>query len=566
MANPQTFSEGSFLRAAGTDLIYQVAPGGGLQALSTPEEFRSLGGVFGQEAVIREGDIFNLPGGQSPLTLEPGGTFVPYKAPPAPEFAPEIPSIIPSSEINDALSSPTQAPSAFRTIQEGEAIRAQGAPEVSVLTGGELRPFTSETALIKAGFDPAKVRIVLPDILQSFNRGAPIDEIIAGFLPFELARGAAQREAGIPALQAERRTVFQRLQDALLALPGLRSAIRDRSYQQFSVQEKEAALSVIQNQIATREGEFMTMENELRSQPGVISSIIEGQVSRLRRESLIEMNVLRLKEAALSGQFTRALDFAKTAVAESYDDEKLRIDAIRNHLQFAGEELSTAQQTAAQALTFELNRREEQLKREQELTDQKAQLFLKLSVEFPRAVLSPGMSMDQMISSVLPFAKEREKLDLENTRSLIAARLSSGGTGGLGLGTPAGQENAMALLGSYFRGDQNIQSYTAEEKTFIRQELQAAQDNPIRKQILDYRRLKIARAKSTEAIDPGSREQLLERLKRQVLPTATDPAQREEVETLLEGLIYDFYLPEGFELAAIRSGSEESALDIILKR
>src|SRR3990167_6418376 len=564
MANPQTFSEGSFLRAAGTDLIYQVAPGGGLQALSTPEEVRSLGGVFGQEAVIREGDIFNLPGGQSPLTLEPGGTFVPYKAPPAPEFAPEIPSIIPSSEINDALSSPTQAPSAFRTIQEGEAIRAQGAPEVSVLTGGELRPFTSETALIKAGFDPAKVRIVLPDILQSFNRGAPIDEIIAGFLPFELARGAAQREAGIPALQAERRTVFQRLQDALLALPGLRSAIRDRSYQQFSVQEKEAALSVIQNQIATREGEFMTMENELRSQPGVISSIIEGQVSRLRRESLIEMNVLRLKEAALSGQFTRALDFAKTAVAESYDDEQLRIDAIRNHLQFAGEELSTAQQTAAQALTFELNRREEQLKREQELTDQKAQLFLKLSVEFPRAVLSPGMSMDQMISSVLPFAKEREKLDLENTRSLIAARLSSG-SDGLGLGTPAGQENAIALLGSYFRGDQNIQSYTADEKTFIRQQLQAAQNDPILKQVLDYRRLKIARARSTEATDPGTREQLLERLKNQILPTL-DPAEREIAEDELEKEIYDFYLPEGFELAAIRSGGTESALDVLLKR
>src|SRR3972149_2569425 len=260
MADTRIFQEGEFLRGAGTEKIFQVAAGGGLRAIATPEEFRSLGGVFGQEAIIREGDLFNLPGGQNTLTMDPGGSFIAAPQSPTSPFAPEIPSIIPSSEINDALSSPTQAPSAFRAIQEGEAIRAQGAPEVSVLAGGELRPFTSEAALIKAGFDPARGRVVLPDVLQSFNRGKPVDEIIAGFLPFELAQGAAQRAAGVPEAAEERKSAFQKLQDTLLALPGLRSAIREKSYQEFSVKEKEAALSAIQGQIATREGEFMTME------------------------------------------------------------------------------------------------------------------------------------------------------------------------------------------------------------------------------------------------------------------------------------------------------------------
>src|SRR3990167_9777714 len=95
-----------------------------------------------------------------PLTGDPAQTVL---ATTTPEFAPDLPAVPTTEDINEAMSEPTTLPAPVeRSLEVGQLGRVEGTDGVFLRTGtGEIREFTSPEALHAAGFDWDDVRLVL---------------------------------------------------------------------------------------------------------------------------------------------------------------------------------------------------------------------------------------------------------------------------------------------------------------------------------------------------------------------------------------------------------------------
>ena len=239
---------------------------------------------------------------------------------------------------------------------------------------------------------------------------------VPGILDFSRIGAAIDSFFGTKKFEDKETQQIQDILDIFKNLPEERRKAREDAYKLFGISATQGKLTDVDMRIAQFEASVDLTEEALRSSGGVINIIIEGNVARLQRQAQITRRMLFAEKSAFEGEFQRASTLAESAIQDATQDQITRLEGMKFVLGQTQNQLSRADQKRAEAFNFALEERSRKLQEELQMKQEKAQLFLQLQAQFPRANLNPSMTLDEMFNQVKPFATEREQLDLASAR------------------------------------------------------------------------------------------------------------------------------------------------------
>ena len=318
-------------------------------------------------------------------------------------------------------------------------IREIGTQDVfQISPEGRKRLIENPDVLSKLGRTFSEVLNVIPDVIKQFSEGMPRSQLTASIFNTSQIFTSIERQFGVIKARQETEESRQSILELLKSLPGALLAERDKLRSEFSVAQKEAALSVIDADIAAFVGATNIGIEQLKGQaiPGVF---ITGQVAQATAIANIRLQSLQGKRAAISGNLDRARLIINQSMSEFFSMQELQLDALGQAADIISAQLGEKEKRASVlfALAIQEQQNELVLRREEGNTVRELMLNYPLAnIEVSDTIGEATFKAQQMLklntSNFQLFNTSAGVVEVEidaKTGKVISSRVLGGGGG-----------------------------------------------------------------------------------------------------------------------------------------
>uniref|UniRef100_A0A6M3IQA6 Uncharacterized protein n=1 Tax=viral metagenome TaxID=1070528 RepID=A0A6M3IQA6_9ZZZZ len=419
-AAPVIFPQGTLVRAEGDTKVYAIDANGQRQWIPNPETLNKLYGtgawaniktISSQELQgITEGatlDSETAGAQEGTIRINPqtgkrevfqGGAYVSTET-----FDVEISDTIPADSITKDTVLP---PEAYRAIEEGELVSAEGAPEVYLSQGGVLRHIPSPSEFEKMGYKWEDIRQVAPQLIDAFKKGTPITQLIQqideSINTYQSIIDEAKAGSQTEELEEEQKGWRQKITDTLAGIGDKLT----KWWEDPSITNKEAAITEAKGKIANLQAAKQTAlnisKNRLES-----TAFISGEQEQIKDRMNIEIGLEEAMLGILQDDLATATEKAKYCVDLAIKQEKLKLTAMQQALAFVEADLSREDQEVANKMQFALIQYQSELEQVKADAQNRANTYAQLIASYGMIPgLDPSMSVTEQWALAAPKAQQ----------------------------------------------------------------------------------------------------------------------------------------------------------------
>ena len=419
-AAPVVFPEGTLVRAEGDDKVYVINPDGTRAHVPDSETLNKLYGTgawanikpisFGELQEITETTALTseTAGAQEGTTrVNPqtgkrevfqGGTWNPTET-----FDVEASDTIPADEVTADTVLP---PDAYRAIEEGELVSAEGAPKVYLSQDGVLRHIPSPSEFEKMGYKWEDIRQVAPQLIAGFKKGTPITQLIQqideSVSTYQSIIDEAKASSQVGELETEQKGWREKITDTLA---GIGDALT-KWWEDPSITNKEAAITEGKEKIANLQKAKQTAlnisKNRLES-----TAFISGEQEQIKDRMNIEIALEQSMLGILQDDLEIATEKAKWSVDLAIKQEELKLTAMQQALAFVEADLSREDQEVANKMQFALIQYQSELEQVKADAQNRANTYAQITASYGMVPgLDPSMSVTEQWALAAPKAQQ----------------------------------------------------------------------------------------------------------------------------------------------------------------
>lgn len=417
---PAIFPQGTLIRAEGDDKVYVINADGTRSHIPNPETLNALygTGAWSNIKTVNSQELQGVTEG-GPLSSETAGAqegttrinpqtgkrevFQDNQWTATATFDVEAEDSIPADQVTKDTVLP---PDAFRAIEEGELVSAEGAPEVYLSQDGTLRHIPSPTEFEKMGYKWEDIRQVAPSLIDGFKRGQPITALIQQVAEsvdnIQTIIDEAKQGSQVAELEEDVETKRKGVTDILGGIADkLTKWWEDPSIANAKAAKKESQQKVANLQ-AAKQTALNISKNRLES-----GAFIKGEQGQIRDRMNIEIALEQATLAMLNDDVESATENAKNAVDLAIKQEELKLVAAQQALAFVEADLSREDQEVANKMQFALIQYQAELEQAKADSQNRANTYAQLISQYGIIPgLDPSMSVTEQWALAAPKAQQ----------------------------------------------------------------------------------------------------------------------------------------------------------------
>lgn len=305
-------------------------------------------------------------------------------------------------------------------IKEGSLVRTQGTPEVYVVENGKLRWVENEKAFTEAGYDWNKVQEVVPGLLDSFAKGATIDEVAGKFLSDVSAYKAFAKEAAeASGYNAAKSEVDKARADVIAALKSVQDWLANTPTESQEMKDNKSKVAEVDQQINTLTSAINKLIYTSENRPGATKAFVQNETTGIQNFYKLDLLELYGRRAIYQGNYDEAKLNYKDWLDRTLESKKIGLQALSTALDYKMSDFTEAQQQQATMLQWGLQQEAAKIEKAQNDASKKSDIYVATLSKYgnipglQEAFENPNISSIQLATLVAPYEAASYAADTE---------------------------------------------------------------------------------------------------------------------------------------------------------